>query len=131
MKPTASPRAIAIRQNDTVCLPNQPTKGTLMKRRLIVTHHAIERFRERCHDRCYSQRSDGDVYGVVYGMVQRALPFGGQLAGSRLLRGDERSGSQGLVFVVRDNEFASAIVTVLTEEQAIANMQAAGLGGKF
>lgn len=101
-----------------------------MKRRLIVTHHAIERFRERCPDR-YAGRSDGDVYGVVYGMAKRSLPFGGQLAGSRLLRGDERSGSQGLVFVVRDNEFCSAIVTVLTEEQAIANMQSVGLGGKF
>jgi len=101
-----------------------------MKRRMIVTHHAIERLRERCPDR-YARRSDGDVYGVVYGMVQRALPFGGQLEGSRLLRGDERSGSQGLVFVVRDNEFHSVIVTVLTEQQAIANMQSAGLGGRF
>lgn len=97
-----------------------------MKRRLIVTQHAIERLRERCPER-YAKRSDAQLYGVVYGMAHRALPYGGQLEGSHLMRGDERSGAEGLVFVIRDNEFHSVVVTVLTDAQAIANMQSAGL----
>ena len=100
-----------------------------MKRRLIVTQHAIERLRERHPDR-YAKRSDAQLYSVVYGMAHRALPYGGQLDGSHLMRGDERSGAEGLVFVIRDKETHSVVVTVLTEAQAIANMQALGLGGR-
>jgi hypothetical protein len=97
-----------------------------MKSRLVVSWHAIERLRERRPR--YARRSNGDLYGVVYGMTQHALPWGAQLGDHELLLGDPRAGSEGLVFVVmRDRDGDRIVKTVLTEDQAMANMQATGL----
>lgn len=97
-----------------------------MKSRLVVSWHAIERLRERRPR--YSGRSNGDLYGVVYGMTQRAMPWGAQLGDQELLLGDPQAGSDGLVFVVlHDPDGRRVVKTVLTVDQAMANMQATGL----
>lgn len=86
----------------------------------------MERLRERRPR--YRRRSNGDLYGVVYGMVHHSMPWGAQLGSHEYLRGDERLGSDGLVFVlVHDEDVRRVVTTVLTESQAIANMQAVGL----
>lgn len=97
-----------------------------MKTKLVVSWHAIERLRERRPR--YAGRSNGDLYGVVYGMTQHAMPWGAQLGDQELLLGDRQAGSEGLVFVVlNDRDGRRVVKTVLTEEQAMANMQATGL----
>lgn len=74
---------------------------------LILTTHAVERWAER-----------GACDETLVDVLKRAMPFGGQFGDSMLLADGE------IVFATKTNGFGDrVVVTVLTKDQAIANMQ--------
>lgn len=82
----------------------------MMDTAYYITPHARDRWEERC-----------GLEGLQESLAV-AVPFGAQYSGSAYLLDPARQ----MVFVVADGR---TVTTILTREQAVANMQAFGLAG--
>jgi hypothetical protein len=88
--------------------------------RLYITPHAIERFRER-HGQC-DEHDERQVRLLLREELERGVPYGAQRGSNVLLLLP-----CGLVAAVEFSNGIAVVKTILTQGQAIANMQSQGI----
>jgi hypothetical protein len=91
-----------------------------MARPCIITDHALDRFAERHLE--LAGLTAGESRQALLAELERGVPFGGQFGDDELLLLPS-----GLVAVIRWAEGVGIVKTVLTRNQAIANMQSHGV----
>jgi hypothetical protein len=96
-----------------------PIAGT--DRFVLVTDHAIDRARERCERMKWW--ADKDVRDQIIKVIRRGVDWGGQKGSGGLVL--SMSGPMnGLVAACADMGCRVVVKTILTQDQAMANMQA-------
>lgn len=89
---------------------------------IIISGHSLERARERMPN--LKEHSDTHVKRVLLGMLEDAVPFGGQIGKQRSYLATCKSNGQELVLILADLPDGRQLLrTVLTPDQAQANMQ--------
>lgn len=98
----------------------------MIKGYVYVTKHAIDRMRERF---CRGDPSEEKVRSVIVACARKAVPFGAQKGKQRMWLAEAFEGQAEIVIVTGPNNVRKGVtvVTVLTKDQAILNMQQARL----